>query len=79
MIIKSASIEVARKNPEAIVVGLHPGTVDSNLSRPFQQNVNANKLFTPSYAAQKMLTVLDSLTSAETGKCFAWDGSEILP
>ena len=79
MIIKSASIEVARKNPEAIVVGLHPGTVDSNLSRPFQQNVNVNKLFTPSYAAQKMLTVLDNLTSAETGKCFAWDGSEILP
>ncbi len=79
MIIKSTSIEVARKNPKAIVVGLHPGTVDSNLSKPFQQNVNANKLFTPSYAAQKMLTVLDELTSAQTGKCFAWDGSEILP
>ena len=79
MIIKSTSIEVARKNLKAIVVGLHPGTVDSNLSKPFQQNVNANKLFTPSYAAQKMLTVLDELTSAQTGKCFAWDGSEILP
>ena len=79
MIIKSASIEVARKNPGAIVVGLHPGTVDSDLSKPFQQNVNANKLFTPSYAAQKMLIVLDGLTSAQTGKCFAWDGSEILP
>ena len=79
MIIKSASIEVARKNAGAIVVGLHPGTVDSDLSKPFQQNVNANKLFTPSYAAQKMLIVLDGLTSAQTGKCFAWDGSEILP
>ena len=79
MIIKSASIEVARKNPEAIVVGLHPGTVDSNLSKPFQHSVDANKLFTPEYAAQKMLLVLDCLTPSQTGKCFAWDGSEILP
>ena len=79
MIIKSASIEVARKNSEAIVVGLHPGTVDSNLSKPFQHSVDANKLFTPKYAAQKMLLVLDCLTPSQTGKCFAWDGSEILP
>ena len=79
MIIKSASIEVARKNPEAIVVGLHPGTVDSNLSKPFQHSGANSKLFTPSIAAIHLLRVLDSLTSDQTGKCFAWDGSEILP
>ena len=79
MIIKSASIEVARKNPEAIIVGLHPGTVDSNLSKPFQHNVANGKLFTPSVAAKHMITVLESLTTKQTGKCYAWDGSEILP
>ena len=36
MIIKNVAIETARKNEQAIIVGLHPGTVDSNLSRPFQ-------------------------------------------
>jgi hypothetical protein len=79
MIIKSASIEVARKNPEAIIVGLHPGTVDSNLSKPFQHSSTNSKLFTPSIAANHLLSVLDTLTSEQTGKCFAWDGSEILP
>ena len=79
MIIKSASIEVARKNPKAIIVGLHPGTVDSNLSKPFQHSITNNKLFTPSIAASHLLGVLDNLTSEQTGKCFAWDGSEILP
>ena len=79
MIIKSASIEVARKNPEAIIVGLHPGTVDSNLSKPFQHSSTNSKLFTPSIAANHLIGVLDTLTSEQTGKCFAWDGREILP
>ena len=79
MIIKSASIEVARKNPEAIIVGLHPGTVDSNLSKPFQHNVANGKLFTPSVAVKHMIAVLESLTTKQTGKCYAWDGKEILP
>ncbi|MFT6908297.1 MAG: NAD(P)-dependent dehydrogenase (short-subunit alcohol dehydrogenase family) [Oleiphilaceae bacterium] len=35
MIIKNASIEIGRRNKDAIIVGIHPGTVDSNLSKPF--------------------------------------------
>jgi len=79
MVIKSASIEIARKNPEAIIVGLHPGTVDSNLSKPFQNNVANSKLFSASYSAQQLLSVIDKLSAESTGRCFAWDGSEILP
>jgi len=79
MMIKNTSIEIARKNKNAIIVGLHPGTVDSELSKPFQRNVAADKLFTPEYAVQKFLEVLENLIPSQTGKCFAWDGSEILP
>lgn len=79
MMIKNTSIEIARKNKNAIIVGLHPGTVDSELSKPFQRNVAADKLFTPDYAVQKLLEVLENLIPSQTGKCFAWDGSEILP
>lgn len=39
MLIKTASIEYRRKNPQSIVVVLHPGTTDTQLSRPFQRNV----------------------------------------
>lgn len=79
MIIKNASIEIARSNKQAIIVGLHPGTVDSNLSKPFQSNVADGQLFTPEYSAEKLLGVLDTLTPEQTGKCLAWDGKEVLP
>jgi len=79
MIIKSAAIETARLNKNAVVIGIHPGTVDSNLSKPFQANVKQGKLFTPMYSAECMLSVLDSVTPQQTGRCFAWDGKEIQP
>jgi NAD(P)-dependent dehydrogenase (short-subunit alcohol dehydrogenase family) len=79
MIIKNAAIEISRRNKKAIIVGLHPGTVDSNLSKPFQGNVPDGKLFTPKYSVQKLLVILTTLTSKQSGKCFAWDGKEILP
>lgn len=79
MVLKNLSIEQARKNKKAIIVGLHPGTVDTALSKPYQGGVPAEKLFTPSYAAQKMLDVLAGLTPDCSGKIFAWDGEEITP
>ena len=79
MIIKNAAIEMSRRNTKAIVVGLHPGTVDSPLSKPFQTNVAAGKLFTPEYSAQKLVQVLESLTPAHSGQCLAWDGEVIAP
>lgn len=79
MMIRNYAIEVSRTNKNAIIVGLHPGTVDSPLSKPFQANVPEDKLFTPEYSATQLLKVLSNLTPADTGKCFAWDGLEIEP
>jgi NAD(P)-dependent dehydrogenase (short-subunit alcohol dehydrogenase family) len=79
MIVKTAAIETARRAPQAIVAGLHPGTVDSALSKPFQDNVAHGKLFLPEDAAARMLDVLDRLSPKDSGKCFAYDGTEILP
>lgn len=77
MIIKTASIEMQRRKYKTIVIGLHPGTVDSQLSQPFQRSVSKAKLFTPEYSVSKMLNVIENLTPDETGKIFAWDGQEI--
>ena len=79
MIIRSASIEMGRRNPQAVVVGLHPGTVDSALSKPFQGNIGPDKLFSPQYAVIRMLEVLESLKASDSGHCYAWDGSRIEP
>ncbi len=79
MIIKTAAIEVKRQNEKAIIVGLHPGTVDSNLSKPFQANVPESKLFKPEFSVLKMISVLERLTKDDSGRCYAWDGKEIAP
>ena len=79
MIIKTTAIEIKRQNETAVVVGLHPGTVDSNLSKPFQSNVPESKLFTPEFSVSKMINVLEGLSPEDSGRCFAWDGTEINP
>lgn len=79
MIIKNAAIEVGRHNKKAIIVGLHPGTVDTDLSRPFHKNVPVEQLLTPHQSVTRLLEALASFTPDQSGKCFAWDGEEILP
>jgi NAD(P)-dependent dehydrogenase (short-subunit alcohol dehydrogenase family) len=77
MLIKTASIEIARRQKQAIVVGLHPGTVDTSLSQPFQQRVPSDKLFDADYSARQLVKVLQGLAAEDSGKVFAWDGSEV--
>lgn len=77
MLIKTASIELSRKNKSAIIVGLHPGTVDSRLSSPFQRNVPAKQLFSAEFSANQLLTVINQLEAKDSGGLFAYDGSLI--
>lgn len=77
MILRTLSIELGRRNPSAICVGLHPGTVDTPLSEPFQRNVPHEHILSPDVSARHLLRVLDGLGSADTGKLFAWDGDAI--
>lgn len=79
MIVRSAAIELGRARPRAICVALHPGTVDTGLSRPFQARVPEGKLFTPAFSAARLLAVLDGLEPTDSGRCFAWDGAEVAP
>ena len=79
MVIKNLSIEVGRKNKNAVLVGLHPGTVVSNLSKPFQSNVPEKNLFTPDQSVNYLLKILLNLKIEDTGKIFAWNGDEIHP
>ena len=76
-LMRTLSIELARANPNASVATLHPGTVDTDLSKPFQGNVPADKLFTADDSAAQLWRVLDGLTPADTGTLFAYDGSVI--
>jgi NAD(P)-dependent dehydrogenase (short-subunit alcohol dehydrogenase family) len=76
-LIRTCAIELRVRNKSAVCVTLHPGTVDTGLSRPFQAGVPAERLFTPEYSAGRLLQVIDALTSTDSGRFFAWDGQAI--
>ncbi|MDJ0943966.1 MAG: SDR family NAD(P)-dependent oxidoreductase [Kiloniellales bacterium] len=77
MLVRTLSIELARRNPGALCVALHPGTVDTPLSRPFQRGVPEGKLFSPAKSARHLLDVLDRLGADDSGQLYAWDGQRI--
>ncbi len=79
MIIKTTSIETARTNKKAIIVGLHPGTVETPLSQPFLGRVDDAKCFSPDLAAKQLLQVINQLKRSDTGAVFDWKGEQIKP
>ena len=82
---RTLSIELDRKykaqeknnKRKVISACLHPGTVDTGLSEPFQKNIDPKKLFTPEYSTNKLLSVLESLTEKQNGRIFDYAGQEI--
>ena len=74
MLIKTAAIEVKRSKPQAVLVSLHPGTVNSKLSQPFR----GAEIGRPAAdAAQDMLRVINQLKPADTGSFYAYDGKPL--
>ncbi len=71
------AIELGRTKKQAVIVGLHPGTVDTGLSAPFQKGVAPQKLFSPDQSAGRLLGVIDGLTPQASGACFDWAGEQV--
>lgn len=78
MFIRNIAIEWQRKNAQSVVVGLHPGTVETQLSAPFKGNPAHERLL-PARAAADMLGVLSGLNPEQSGQIFAYDGSVVVP
>ena len=77
MLIKNFAIELRRTHKLAVVAGLHPGTVDSGLSKPFQGNLPEGQLTEPAEAAQNLLRVLHGLSPDQSGEVFDFAGKRI--
>lgn len=78
MLIRNFAIELARTHPLAAVIGLHPGTVDTALSAPFQAKLPQGQLTSPAQAAERMLTVIETLAPEASGSVLDYAGN-ILP
>ncbi|MDP2261046.1 MAG: SDR family NAD(P)-dependent oxidoreductase [Caulobacter sp.] len=72
MLLRNVAIELARTRPEAVCLALHPGTVDTGLSAPFQTGVPGVRLFTPAFSAARLLEVIDRRGTEDSGGVFDW-------
>ncbi len=77
MLLRNFALEMARTHPLGVVAGLHPGTVDSALSQPFQSGLPDGQLTAPKAAAANLLGVLSGLTPAQSGRVFDFRGDEV--
>ncbi len=77
MVLKTLAIEHGRRFKDCVIIGLHPGTVDTPLSKPFQGNVPEGKLFTAEDSASKLLSVIDNAAMPDSGHLIDWAGQKV--
>jgi NAD(P)-dependent dehydrogenase (short-subunit alcohol dehydrogenase family) len=77
MFMRNIAIEYSRKSPKTAVVSLHPGTTDTQISRPFQKNVPPEKLFSVERTVTQLLTVISNLNITDSGEFFSYDGTKL--
>ncbi|MGT2444803.1 hypothetical protein ACU4I5_20500 (plasmid) [Ensifer adhaerens] len=70
-IVRTASVELSRTHPRAVVVALHPGTVATKMTADYSTR---HRRLDPSESACAMLRVIDRLTPENTGEFFDYGG-----
>ena len=73
----TVNIALELKRSSVWCIALHPGTTDTDLSKPFQKNIKPEKLFTTEFSVGKMLSIIEAMESHHTGNFYAWDGQRI--
>lgn len=64
---------------KAMALALHPGTVKTDLSKEFWKGVKKDKLFESEWVAERLMNVVRDVGIQGRGKCWDWDGREVLP
>lgn len=77
MIVKTASVELARTHKKTSIAVIHPGTTQGPLSKPFSSGVNRDNYYTPEQSAKRILEITESLQPVNTGSFYNWDGSKL--
>jgi NAD(P)-dependent dehydrogenase (short-subunit alcohol dehydrogenase family) len=77
MLLKTAAIELARSHKLFTVAAIHPGTTDTQLSKPFQGRLSADKLYSPALSAERIAQVIERLEPTVSGGLWHWDGTRI--
>jgi len=78
-VVKTFDLELQHKHKKAICVGVHPGTVKTDLSKDFWSGVDDGKLFEPEFAAERLGDVVSKLEREDRGRVWDWKGEEVKP
>jgi NAD(P)-dependent dehydrogenase (short-subunit alcohol dehydrogenase family) len=74
MLLKTTAIELRRTQPNTKLIALHPGTVNSGLSKPFK----GEQIGRPAIdAARDMLALLNQLPLSESGSFYSYSGEKL--
>ena len=74
-LVRTAAVELRRHNPAGVCVALHPGTVDTGLSKPFAKT--GLDVRPPEVAAGELLAVLGGLGAEHNGGFYDQRGKPI--
>ena len=77
MLLKTASIEFARRAKNVKLIAFQPGTTDTPLSKPFQTAVKAEKLFTPAFVAQRLADIMSRQKADGELSFIDWENTKI--
>ncbi|KAH7931300.1 NAD(P)-binding protein [Leucogyrophana mollusca] len=78
-VVKTFDLQLQMKKTPAMCVGMHPGTVKTELSQGFWKSVPEEKLFTPEFAAERLANVVAGLEAEQRGRIWDWAGKEVRP
>ena len=78
MAMKTISIEWSRKMPNCCVLLFHPGTTDTELSKPFQRNLPKGQLHSVTYTAESLLELISNSSPEDSGRFISYNGSDII-
>lgn len=68
MLFQTAAIELHRRAKNTKLILFHPGTTDTELSKPFQRNVPEGKLFTPAFVAERLYELTNNRNIESNGE-----------
>ena len=76
-VIKTFDLYLQQHHTQAMCVGVHPGTVKTELSRGFWASAQRQELFEPMDAAANLIDVVENLNTHQRGKVWDWSGKEV--
>ena len=74
---RNLSVEFGRGRNKVVCLSLHPGTVDTDLSRPYHKNVPKGKLFSVESSVESLLKVVDGAGASDSGRYVDFAGKDI--